>query len=75
VPDPADARAVQLALTDRGKEVVDQAVQVVHDLHGTLTAPLGGPDSAETKALAAALQTLLGGVPEPDTTPREGDVP
>jgi DNA-binding MarR family transcriptional regulator len=75
VPDPADARAVQLTLTDRGKEVIDQAVKIVHDLHGTLTAPLGGPDSAETRALAAALQTLLRGVPEPDTTPAEGDVP
>ena len=75
VPDPADARAVQLTLTDRGKEVIDQAVKIVHDLHGTLTAPLGGPDSAETRALAAALQTLLHGVPEPDTTPAEGDVP
>ena len=75
VPDPADARAVQLTLTDRGKEVVDQAVEIVHDLHDTLTAPLGGPDSAETKALAAALQALLHGVPEPDATPEEGDQP
>ena len=75
VPDPADARAVQLTLTDRGTEVVDQAVQIVHDLHGTLTAPLGGPDSAETRALAAALQTLLRGAHEPGTTPEEGEVP
>jgi DNA-binding MarR family transcriptional regulator len=59
VPDPADARAVQLALTDRGVEVVDRAVKVVHALHDELTGPLGGPDSAETRALRAALQTLL----------------
>jgi hypothetical protein len=31
----------------------------VHALHDELTGPLGGPDSAETRALRAALQTLL----------------
>jgi DNA-binding MarR family transcriptional regulator len=66
--DPADARAVQLSLTARGGAVVDEAIGVVRDLHHQLTAPLGGPDSPRTRALRAALQTLL------DTdTPETGD--
>jgi DNA-binding MarR family transcriptional regulator len=58
-PDPADARAVRLTLTDRGVEVIDQAIAVVRRLHAQLTEPLGGPDSDETKALGHGLQVLL----------------
>jgi DNA-binding MarR family transcriptional regulator len=72
-PDPADARAVQLALTDLGMKTVDRAVAVVRALHDELTAPLGGPDSAETLHFAATLQALLGGAPGPDPTPETGD--
>jgi DNA-binding MarR family transcriptional regulator len=69
LPDPSDARAVRLALTDRGAEVVDEAVRIVRGLHVDLTAPLGGPDSAEVRALAAGLQTLLSVAPEATTDP------
>jgi DNA-binding MarR family transcriptional regulator len=60
---PADSRAVQLALTDEGREVTAQAVAIVRDLLEELTAPLGGTDSESTRALAQALQALLAGVP------------
>jgi DNA-binding MarR family transcriptional regulator len=73
--DPADARTMRLSLTDRGVDVVDRAVRVVHDLHHELTAPLGGPDSDETRQLRAALQTLLDAAAEPDGSPRTGDEP
>jgi DNA-binding MarR family transcriptional regulator len=75
VVDPADARAVQLALTDHGVEVVDRAVTVVRTLNGELTTPLGGPDSPEIRALVRALQTLLRGAPGPDVAPDRGDEP
>jgi DNA-binding MarR family transcriptional regulator len=68
--DPSDARAVRLSLTERGVAVVDEAVGVVRDLHHELTAPLGGPDSPRTRALRAALQTLLDA-----EQPRTGDEP
>jgi DNA-binding MarR family transcriptional regulator len=74
-PDPADARAVRLTLTNRGVEVVDRAVEVVRGLHDQLTAPIGGPDSAETRALGATLQTLLRQAPAPDAALQTGDEP
>jgi len=64
---------VQPALTDRGVEVADQAMDVVRALNGELTSPLGGPDSAETRALGAALQTVLREAPEPGATRERGD--
>ena len=72
--DPADARAVQLSLTERGVTVVDEAIDVVRDLHHELTAPLGGPDGARTRALRAALQTLLDAEsPRSPGSPETGD--
>jgi DNA-binding MarR family transcriptional regulator len=56
---PADARAVELLLTRRGRTVVGQAITLVGDLQEVLTAPLGGSDSARTKALLRDLKTLL----------------
>jgi MarR family transcriptional regulator, organic hydroperoxide resistance regulator len=73
--DPADARAVQLSLTDRGVEVVDEAIGLVQALHHELTAALGGPDSPDTRALRAALATLLDAAPDSDASPRTGDEP
>jgi len=75
VADPADSRAVQLALTDRGVEVIDRAISVVAALNGELTTPLGGPDSPEIRALVRALETLLRGNPGPDVAPDRGDDP
>ena len=67
---PADTRAVQLSLTDRGRDVAHRATAQVRGLQDELTAPLGGADSPATKALIASLQTLLD---PPATTHRTGD--
>jgi DNA-binding MarR family transcriptional regulator len=56
---PADSRAVQLTLTDRGTEVVLAAVAIVRDLHERLTAPIGGPAGRRGRELSATLQALL----------------
>lgn len=56
---PADTRAVQLALTDRGKEVAQQAIGIVHDLLEQLTAPFGGLKSERTRAFTQELAVLL----------------
>ncbi|GAA1373922.1 MarR family winged helix-turn-helix transcriptional regulator [Streptomyces beijiangensis] len=57
--DPADSRAVRLALTGEGREVVRSAIKVVQELHGRMLAPLGGLGGARTKALARELTALL----------------
>lgn len=57
--DPADTRAVQLALTDRGRDIATRAIEQVLALQDELTAPLGGRDSPQTKALIESLKTLL----------------
>jgi MarR family transcriptional regulator, organic hydroperoxide resistance regulator len=57
--DPADSRAVRLSLTPAGREVTSRAIAVVLDLHEQLLAPLGGPNSKRTKALARELAELL----------------
>jgi DNA-binding MarR family transcriptional regulator len=56
---PGDPRAVQLALTDHGADVVVRAVGIVRDLHEDLTAPIGGTASPRGRALADTLRTLL----------------
>ncbi|WP_371497405.1 MarR family transcriptional regulator [Kitasatospora sp. NBC_00374] len=58
-PDPADTRAVQLALTAEGREVTGRAIAVVHQLLDRLLAPLGGRDGARTRALVDELTALL----------------
>lgn len=58
-PDPTDTRAVQLSLTRRGREVADQAVEIVRRLHEQLLAPLGGPRGQRTQAFARELAALL----------------
>ncbi|MGV9455450.1 MarR family winged helix-turn-helix transcriptional regulator [Streptomyces sp. NPDC003635] len=57
--DPRDPRAVQLALTETGREVTGQAVKVVHGLLQQLLAPLGGLDSPRAREFGADLATLL----------------
>ena len=57
---PADPRAFQLRLTERGRDVAVQAIARVRDLQEELTAPLGGTGSARTRELVATLHTLLG---------------
>jgi DNA-binding MarR family transcriptional regulator len=56
---PDDTRAVQLALTDRGRTVATRAVEQVRGLQDELTAPLGGLRSPATRALIESLRTLL----------------
>ena len=56
---PADSRAVLLTLTNRGRDLVRQAVNQVRALQDELTAPLGGMSSPATQELVRALQTLL----------------
>jgi DNA-binding MarR family transcriptional regulator len=59
---PADPRAVQLRLTDKGEETVQRAIAVVAELLAELTAPIGGLRSPETRQLTHTLQTLLGDI-------------
>jgi DNA-binding MarR family transcriptional regulator len=63
---PADTRAVQLALTEKGRDVTIQAAAVVRRLVDELLAPLGGLEGDGTEAFTAALQALLD-VPLPAT--------
>jgi DNA-binding MarR family transcriptional regulator len=56
---PVDSRAVQLSLTDAGRDVVSQATQKVQELQEALAAPLGGLDGAQTKDMIRSLKTLL----------------
>ncbi|WAZ25743.1 MarR family transcriptional regulator [Streptomyces cinnabarinus] len=57
--DPKDPRAVQLALTEKGREQTRQAIKVVHGLLQRLLAPLGGLDSARAQEFTRDLAILL----------------
>ena len=57
--DPADTRAIRLALTDRGREIVRPAISEVGKLLDRLMAPLGGRGDPRAKALVQDLTTLL----------------
>jgi MarR family transcriptional regulator, organic hydroperoxide resistance regulator len=57
--DPADTRAVRLALTDRGREVAVPAITEVAVLVDRLMAPLGGRGAPRAKAFTQDLATLL----------------
>ncbi|MEV2228634.1 MarR family transcriptional regulator [Streptomyces phaeochromogenes] len=57
--DPADPRAVQLTLTDQGREVTRRAIGIVHGLLEQLLTPLGGLDGSRTKTFSRELATLL----------------
>lgn len=63
---PADPRAVELALTDQGKTTVQAGVSIVYELRERLTEPLGGNDGTRTAQLARVLRELLD-APEPDS--------
>ncbi|WP_243640142.1 MarR family winged helix-turn-helix transcriptional regulator [Streptacidiphilus pinicola] len=58
-PHPTDTRAVQLSLTDHGREATERAITVVHQLLDRLLAPLGGWDSPRTAVLTRELKSLL----------------
>jgi DNA-binding MarR family transcriptional regulator len=57
---PADPRAVQLALTEEGAEVVRAAVEAVGALQEELTAPIGGTRGDRNRRFVDTLKTLLG---------------
>ena len=57
--DPRDPRAVQLALTEQGREVTGRAVKVVQGLLQQLLEPLGGLDSPRAREFNRDLATLL----------------
>jgi DNA-binding MarR family transcriptional regulator len=59
-PDARDPRAVRLALTERGREVVTEAIATVHAKHAELTSAIGGPNGARNHDLRETLLTLLG---------------
>jgi DNA-binding MarR family transcriptional regulator len=56
---PADTRAVQLNLTDRGVQVVTAARATVLELEEQRLAPLGGRDSPQSTQLKQTLLVLL----------------
>jgi DNA-binding MarR family transcriptional regulator len=56
---PADPRAVQLALTERGAGMAVEAIAAVRELQEELTAPLGGMQSSRTRELVESLRALL----------------
>ncbi|MCW2524091.1 MAG: hypothetical protein JWO63_2426 [Frankiales bacterium] len=57
--DPQDSRAVQLALTSRGRAITAEAIGVVQQLLDQLLEPLGGLDGPRTGAFTRELRTLL----------------
>ncbi|WP_328752321.1 MarR family transcriptional regulator [Streptomyces sp. NBC_00285] len=57
--DPRDPRAMQLALTEEGRERTRQAIEVIHGLLEQLLAPLGGLGGARTQEFTRELTTLL----------------
>jgi DNA-binding MarR family transcriptional regulator len=59
VPDRRDARAVRLAITGDGVEVIDRAIVVVHALLEELTAPLGGTSGQRVRSLMGELELLI----------------
>ena len=67
--DPHDTRAVQLALTATGQDVVGRAVVIVHELQQRLMEPLGGLDSRRARTFGRELATLLAA--QLDTTEEE----
>ncbi|MFJ3305172.1 MarR family winged helix-turn-helix transcriptional regulator [Streptomyces sp. NPDC086549] len=67
--DPHDPRAVQLALTEQGREVTRRAIDVVQGLLRQLLEPLGGLDSPRTREFTRDLATLLDAPLDPFSTP------
>ncbi|MFE5895007.1 MarR family winged helix-turn-helix transcriptional regulator [Streptomyces sp. NPDC056462] len=71
--DPRDPRAVQLALTEQGRERTRQAIEVVHGLLQQLLAPLGGLDSARAREFTRDLAVLLDAALDPLAPDSESD--
>ncbi|MFF7214799.1 MarR family winged helix-turn-helix transcriptional regulator [Streptomyces sp. NPDC008238] len=65
--DPRDPRAMQLSLTEQGREVTRRAVDVVQGLLDRLLEPLGGQDGPRTRQLIHELTTLIDAPLDPYT--------
>ncbi|WP_251095962.1 MarR family transcriptional regulator [Streptomyces sp. Caat 7-52] len=72
--DPADPRAVQLALTEEGRETTRRAIDIVQGLLRQLLAPLGGPDSQRAQEFTRDLTALLDAPLDPSAT-ADGTLP
>ncbi|HET6358506.1 MarR family winged helix-turn-helix transcriptional regulator [Streptomyces sp.] len=59
LPDPSDTRAVQLSLTDQGRDVTRRAIAVVQQLLDRLLEPLGGLEGRRAEVFARELAVLL----------------
>ena len=57
--DPADPRAVRLALTEHGRATATEAVAIVRERHAELTKAIGGPDGRRNRELRETLLALL----------------
>lgn len=57
--DVQDTRAVRLGLSNRGREDVKAAIEVVHAVLDRLVAPLGGLDSDATDEFSRQVRLLL----------------
>jgi DNA-binding MarR family transcriptional regulator len=65
--DPNDPRAMQLSLTEQGRDVTRRAIKVVQGLLDQLLEPLGGQDSPRTRQFTRELATLLDAPLDPHT--------
>lgn len=54
-----DSRAIQLALTETGRETIIRARKIVGALDHKLTEPIGGSEGKRTKELVEILQVLI----------------
>lgn len=69
--DPNDPRAMQLSLTEQGREVTLRAIKVVQGLLDQLLAPLGGQNSPRTRQFTRELAILLDAPLDPHTENNE----
>ena len=58
-----DSRAVELQLTDAGRERIEAAMPIVHNFIDTNLKPIGGLGSEADLTLRRILKTLLGDAP------------
>lgn len=65
--DQHDPRAMQLSLTEHGRDVTHRAIQVVQGLLDQLLEPLGGQNSPRTRQFTRELATLLDAPLDPHT--------
>lgn len=65
--DPGDPRAMQLSLTEQGRDVTRRAIGVVQGLLDQLLEPLGGQDSPRTRQFTRELATLIDAPLDPYT--------